>query len=208
METQEQQLEEIKRWWQEHGRTVIAGVVLGLGSVIGWTTWRAHVEASAEELSVRYERLVSLADTDRAGAIELADAIVADHPDSAYAGLAALVAAKAAYDSGDATTARRLLEWAAANAGALEVDAVARIRLARILAEQGEHDAALRRLDGLGDGAFAVLAAEARGDVLAARGDAEAARAAYREALARGPLAAAIGAGIQLKLDALPAAGG
>ena len=53
MDTEEEQLEEFKRWWREHGRTVIAGVVLGLGTVGGWSWWRNHVTTQAEAASLR-----------------------------------------------------------------------------------------------------------------------------------------------------------
>ena len=79
METEEQQLEEIRHWWQEHGKTVIAGVVLGLGTVIGWTTWRNHQETTAEQLSARYQIIVSAAEApDYEQVRELADELIAN----------------------------------------------------------------------------------------------------------------------------------
>jgi len=209
METEEQQLEELKRWWKEHGRTVIAGVVLGIGTVVGWTSWRAHVDAKAEELSVRYEELVNTAAVpDYAGAVQLTDAIIADHPDSSYAGLAALVGAHGAYKSGDRATARRLLEWATSRTGAFQVGDVARVRLARILSEEGEHDAALALLDQVSGQPFAAVTAETRGDVLVARDDLAQARAAYESALATDGVSSGARDRIQLKLDALASRGG
>ena len=209
METEEQQLEEVKRWWKEHGRTVVAGVVLGVGTVVGWTSWRTHVEAKAEEVSVRYEQLVNTAAAPNyAGAVQLADAIIADHPDSAYAGLAALVGAHAAYKDSDRATARRLLEWATSSTGAFQVSDVARLRLARILSEEGEHDAALARLDQVNGEPFAAVTAETRGDVLAAGDDLTGAQAAYESALAFEGLPGDARDRIRLKLDALASRGG
>jgi len=209
METEEQQLEEIKRWWQENGRTVVAGVVLGLGGVSGWTLWQSHVNEQAEEVSTRYERLVNTAALpNREAAVRQTDTIIAEHPDSSYAGLAALVGAQAAYGSGDAETARRLLEWAAANAAEFHVRDVARIRLSRLLSDAGEHDAALARLDEVGTGPFATLAKEVRGDVLWGRNDASGARAAYESALGDDALRADVRGRIEAKLDAIAAAGG
>ena len=113
MDTEEEQLEELKRWWREHGRTVIAGVVLGLGTVGGWSWWRNHVTTQAEAASLHYEQLVNTAAVpDHDAAVAQADAIIAQDPDSGYAALAALVGAHAAWRKGDAATARRMLEWA------------------------------------------------------------------------------------------------
>jgi predicted negative regulator of RcsB-dependent stress response len=56
---------------------------------------------------------------------------------------------------------------------------VSRIRLARVLIEQGKHDEALAGLDASAAGAFAALVHEVRGDVYAAKGDPAAARKEY-----------------------------
>ena len=204
METDEQTLEEIKKWWKEHGRTVIAGVVLGLGTVIGWTTWKSHQEAKAEELSLRYQALVdTAAQENRTDAMLLADAIIADQPESSYAALSALVAAHSAFKNKDLNRARDYLQWAVDNATAFKVSDVARVRLARVLSAQGDHDAALQQLDQVTDAAFTVLTAEARGDVLGAKQDREGARAAYEGALASEDIDAGARERIRLKIDVL-----
>ncbi|MEW8396328.1 MAG: tetratricopeptide repeat protein, partial [Candidatus Thiodiazotropha sp.] len=35
-QTEEEQVEAIKRWWKENGTSVIAGLVIGLGGIFGW----------------------------------------------------------------------------------------------------------------------------------------------------------------------------
>lgn len=208
METEEQQLEELKRWWSEHGKTVILGVVLGLGSVGGFTTWRAHVHGQSEALSVRYERLVDTAATpNHTGAIEQADALIAEHPDTSYASLAALVGAHAAYRAKDPATSRRLLQWAVEHGEAFEVRDVARIRLARLLSEDGQHDAAIAELQQVHGEEFAALSAETRGDVLTEKQDLPGARGAFQAALEHQALPADARQRIQLKLDALASGG-
>jgi predicted negative regulator of RcsB-dependent stress response len=209
METDEQQLEEIKRWWSEHGRAVILGVVLGLGSVIGVSSWRAYVQSQGETLSARYEQLVNTAAMpDHSAAVKQADALIADHPDTSYASLAALVGARAAYKASDAATARRLLQWAADHGDAFEVRDVARIRLARLLSEDGQHDAAIARLQQVANEEFATLVAEVRGDVLSEKQDLTGARAAFEAALAHETLSSVARERIELKLDAITAGGG
>lgn len=209
MDTDEQQLEEVKRWWSEHGKTVVLGVVLGLGSVVGFTSWRAHVQSQGEALSVRYEQLINTAAMpDHAAAIEQADALIADHPDASYASLAALVGAHAAYRAEDAATARRLLQWAADHGNAFEVRDVARIRLARLLSEDGQHDTAIAQLQQVANEEFAALVAEVRGDVLREKQDPGGARDAYLSARAHETLSTDARERIQLKLDAIAASGG
>jgi predicted negative regulator of RcsB-dependent stress response len=178
--------------------------VLGLGTVVGWTTWRSHQDAQAEALSMRYQALVDTAALpNHSGAVELADAIIADDPQSSYAALAALVGAHSAFKAHDISTTRRMLEWAIANASGFQVNQVARVRLARILTAEGNHDDALTQLDAVTDASFAAVAAEARGDVLKARGDADAARAAYEGALAAESITPQARERIQLKIETL-----
>ena len=208
METEEQQLEEIRHWWKEHGRTVIAGVVLGLGTVIGWTSWRNHQESTAEQLSARYETIVTAAALpDYEQVRDLTNALIADYPNSSYAALSALIGAHAAYSGGDAATAERLLRWAIDNTTAFDVATVARLRLAQIITEKGEFDQALALLDAVSAEDFAVLGLEARGDVLAAKHDVTAAKAAYDEALKVPSIQGDARARIQIKVDELAVLG-
>ena len=208
METEEQQLEEIRHWWKEHGRTVIAGVVLGLGTVIGWTTWRNYQESTAEQLSARYQMIITAAAVpDYEQVRDLTDELIADHPQSSYSALSALIGAHAAYANSDAGTAQRLLNWAITNTKTFDVANVARIRLARIVSEKGEYDRALSLLDEVTAEDFAALRLEARGDVLAAKSDMTAAKAAYEEALVVQSLQGDARARIELKRDELAALG-
>ncbi|MDH5355953.1 MAG: tetratricopeptide repeat protein, partial [Gammaproteobacteria bacterium] len=36
METDEEQVEKLKKWWQENGRSVIAGIIIGVGGLFGY----------------------------------------------------------------------------------------------------------------------------------------------------------------------------
>jgi predicted negative regulator of RcsB-dependent stress response len=78
-----------------------------------------------------------------------------------------------------------------------------------VLSEQGKHDDALKLLDVTKAGAFGPLYHEARGDVLAAKGDAAGARQAYEAALAATTTAETAEVidrqFVELKRDALPA---
>jgi predicted negative regulator of RcsB-dependent stress response len=209
MDTEEEQLEELKRWWREHGRTVLAGIVLGLGTVGGWTWWQGHVAEQAEAVSVLYERLVNTATgADHVVTIEQADAIIAQHPDSGYAALSALVGAHAAWRQQDPATAQRLLQWAVDHGQGFQLDDVARLRLARVLSQQGDHAGALATLDRVSGEPFTALVAEARGDVLAARDDRSGAEQAYEAALAEDALPQAARSRIELKRDAVAMQGG
>jgi predicted negative regulator of RcsB-dependent stress response len=93
-----------------------------------------------------------------------------------------LMAAKVQFDKGQADAARGTLAWLADNASQDEYKTVARLRLAALLAEQQQYDAALKQLDGATAPEFAGLVADRRGDVLLAQGKKNEAKAAYQSA--------------------------
>ena len=206
METEEQQLEEIRKWWREYGRTIVLGVVLGLSGIGGWSLWRTHLNTQAETASSLYQRLLDTATSSNAeSAIAQTDALIDQYPDSSYAVLGALVGARGAYQNQDATTAKRFLEWAAKHGEVLEVRSIATLRLARILTEEGQHDAALKQLDTITNTNFNMLSNELRGDVLRAQGNIDDARNAYLEVLKNDEISQAIRSNVQTKLDSLDA---
>lgn len=207
METEEQQLEEIRKWWKEYGRTVVLGVVLGLSGIGGWSLWRTHLNTQAETASAMYQRLLDTAastnTSDASSTMAQTDALINQYPDSSYAALGALVGARGAYRNHDSKAAKRLLEWARTHAKVLEVPAIASLRLARILSEEGRYDEALKQLDSVSNSNFEALRNELRGDVLRAKGDSDGARSAYQEILKNEDIPQSLRSNIQSKLDDL-----
>ena len=56
MESEDQQIEELKRWWSENGRSIVIGVVLGIGGVSGWVGWKHYSETTSEAASAMWRR--------------------------------------------------------------------------------------------------------------------------------------------------------
>jgi len=200
-ETEQEQIEALRKWWNENGKALIVGVVLGLGGLFGYRGWLGHVAGQAEVAADLHAGvLVALEraqpDTVIAESARLRD----EYGSTPYAALATLAEARARLDAGDTQAAQTSLEWVVAQAGQEEVVAVARLRLARVLIDQGDIPAAQEQLDGLSGELFKAQVAEIRGDLLRDQGQAEAARTAYREALAAGSENRAI---VQMKLDDL-----
>jgi predicted negative regulator of RcsB-dependent stress response len=178
-------LERLKSWWKNYGSALLIGVVLGTTALYGYRYWNQYQFDQAAKASVLYDQVVyQMKQRNSDQAVTLGGQIMDGYSSTPYAGMTALLLAKISYDRGDLANARRQLSWAVDNA---EVDATrhaARIRLARLMGEAGETDAALS-LIAVGDrGGFESEYNELQGDLLADQGKLEAAHSAYTSALA------------------------
>ena len=200
--------EQLRRWWSENWAWIIGGIALGLVLLAGWQYWqRSRVQAAERDEAGYVAVLEALSRNQRDEAVSQAKALRERKPGSPYADQAELALARSALERRDLDGAATLLRGVADRSQDAELRQVARMRLARVLVEQGKHDDALALLDPAAGSAFASLVHELRGDALAAKGDASAARREYEAALEG---AAADGSldreFVELKRDALPAA--
>lgn len=183
--TEEQQIEAIKRFLRENGLSIVAGVVLGLAGLYGFQYYQQAKVTAAEAKSDSYTTLVEklTAETkDNAAWDQDVQAFLTANTDSAYANLAALLAAKEAVLAKDFAKAEQQLSWAFQHSQQAEVKAVAQLRLARVQAEQSKYTEALTTLQTDVPAAFKAQQLELKGDVLLASGDAVGAKAAYSAA--------------------------
>lgn len=189
-DTEEEQLEAIKRWWRENGVGVILGIVVGLGALAGWRGWTWYQNEQAMAASAIYGEVTTALQNDDRGAVrEGATTLRDEYGGTVYGALGALAAARAAVDADDLEAAADWLRWAAEEGSGADVPHVARVRLARVVAAGGNPDEALTLIEGEAPTGYDGLFAEVRGDILAEQGEREAALEAYRAALeASGPV--------------------
>lgn len=202
--TEEEQVEALKAWWAENGRSAVFGIALGLGAIFGYRAWQAHEVAQAEAASLRYEEL--LIAMQQPGSNEIrgrAEALLREHPDGAYAVFANMVLAREAVDAGDLDRAEALLASARRANRDDVLDLELRLRLAQVQSARGRHDEALALLDVEAGAHYAAAFEELRGDIEARRGNSVQARAAYERALAAARAAGADAGVLELKLDNL-----
>lgn len=206
---EQEKLDAIKAWWARYGTLVLSVVTLVVVAWGGFNGWKAYQSYRANQAMGYYEALedaARLGGTDSATRIKAAvNTLRSDYGHTAYAGRGALIAADALIKQKDFDGARQLLEWLAAQDKQPELQPVARVRLAGLLLDQKQYDAALTHLNNP-PAAFAGLYADRRGDILAAQGKSEEARAAWKQAIdslgSTNPLTEVV----QLKLDALTGA--
>jgi len=201
---EQEQIENIKSWWQQYGNLVMLAVIaclLTIAAVQGWRYYRAHQTQNAAALYGQLDVAERLNDHKKVR--DIAAQIMDHYGSTQYAGMAALSAAKASFTTGELDAAQKNLQWAIDHAREDEMRDVARLRLAGVLLDQKKYDEALKLLSVEPRPSYAGLYADRRGDVLAAQGKAAEARSAYQVALEKSDARSQYRSVIEMKLDAL-----
>lgn len=205
---EQEQIARIKAFWERYGNFILTVLTVVLLSIAGYRGWGWYQAKQANEAATVYAELrVAVARNDVAKVKETAGTIFASYGGTAYAPMAALLAAKVHHEAGDLKSAKPPLQWAIENASDEVFVNLAKLRLAGILADEKAYDEALKLLPDLGSGPYAGEFADRRGDVLVAQDKHDAARAAYRSALERLGARSPLRGLVQLKLDALGTSG-
>ena len=202
-----EQGELVQKWLRENALSIAIGVALGLLLIFGWQQWKVHRARHVAEAASQYQALTDALDArheDEAG--KIAEVLRKDFPESAYAVFAAMHQADTSSAKGDLAAAASALEWAGGHAGISGLKSLVSLRLARVKLAQGDADGAIKLLDSLPKDDYAAVAGEIRGDALAKLGRADAARAAYTDALSHLDPQAPNRTFVQMKLDDLASA--
>lgn len=187
----EEQLENLKRWWKENGLFTIAAVVLCIGGYFGWDNWKANQQQKMETASELYQQMMEVAivepgqkanDTQHRLVNELATQLKEEFSSSQYARYGALLVAKLAVEKNDLDAAAEQLRWALDDADE-GLGLVIKLRLAKVEASRDNIDLALSILNGVDAQTLSSAYAEARGDFYLMKGDKTAAYEAYKQAL-------------------------
>jgi predicted negative regulator of RcsB-dependent stress response len=182
--SEQDQVEAIKAWWDKNGKLVIVGIIALLVGVFGWRNWQDRQLQTAEAASVAYYQMQENAERDPVMAAEIGRHIVGEFSSTVYAPMASMMLAKLAVGEGDLASAEAHLQTVISQQRGLpELQSLARLRLAQVLQAQGRNDEALQQLQA-DAGTLQAAFDELRGDILLAQGEPSGARAAYASALA------------------------
>lgn len=201
-ETEEQQVEALKRWWKENGQATIVGAVAGIVLILGWNFWQSYQKDKASQASILYEQLLKATGEEKIESVEkIANLIQEKYGSTPYETYSQLLQAKVKVGKGDLEGAKQILEQALTHSSD-EMSHVVRLRLIQILMAKGEFEKGLQLIAevdlGSADG-FNGSYDEMKGDLYVALNRTGEARTAYESALRSGhqsPL-------LQFKLDDL-----
>jgi predicted negative regulator of RcsB-dependent stress response len=207
--TEEEQVEALRKWWDDNGRSTLFAIIVAVGAGFGWQGWQQQQLQEAESASISYQELLEATgqepgESQRATIRHLAEQLKSNYSGSTYAQFASLHLARMAVLEGELETAEQELRAVLTMNPPGEVRMLAELRLARVVAARGDPEAGMAILAAAEAGAYEPAYAEARGDMHMQLGQESLARVAYQKAT-ESAVAAGSGAGasLQLKLQAL-----
>ena len=183
-ETEEQQVDAIKKWWSDNGTMLVVGAVIGLAGLWGWRYYGETVSTSQEQASTEFAQVLAKYDAkgEEHSTTEM-QTFIADNEGNSYATLAAMLLAKEAVQAGDFALAKTQLTDLLASNEYAPLNPVIELRLARVNAELGDYDAALTTLNNITEEGFLVKANQSKGAVYLKQGNIESARASFQAAV-------------------------
>jgi predicted negative regulator of RcsB-dependent stress response len=180
---EQEQIASFKAFWDSYGNLITWVLIIALAGYAGYNFWNGHQRTQAAEASGLYDELLgSLQANDNAKVQRIATDIEAKFDSTTYAQMAALGAARSAFDASDLKTARAQLQWVVDH-GNDEYKSIAKLRLAGVLLDDKAYADALKLLATDFLPQYKAEVADRKGDVLVAQNKAAEARAAYQAAL-------------------------
>jgi predicted negative regulator of RcsB-dependent stress response len=200
---EQEQLASLQAFWKQYGNMLTWVLIIALGSYAGYNFWTYHQRSQAADAYGLYDELQkSLTGNDNAKVQRIAGDIETRFGGTAYAQMAALGAAKGAFDANDLKTAKTQLQWAVEH-GNDEYKSIAKLRLAGVLLDEKAYDEGLKLLATDFMPQFAGSVADRKGDILVAQNKLAEARSAYQAALAAMDKKSPGRRLVELKLDSI-----
>jgi predicted negative regulator of RcsB-dependent stress response len=179
-----EQIEMIKKWWQENGMFTIISIISALVISFGWRYWQNHKNQEMAVASILYEQMLSHEINHQYSDVEFdVTGLQTIYAKTPYASLAAFMSAHNAINNNNLSAALEKFDWVIANAKSADFKQIAKLRKARILLEMKKFNEAVEVLSKVNSIAFITLINEVRGDIYAAKGDKSSALSYYLNAL-------------------------
>jgi predicted negative regulator of RcsB-dependent stress response len=182
---EQEQLDQIKHFWKQYGNLITWVLIAILGTYAGWNGYKYWQRSQATQASAMYDELERLAEQGDPAKVQRAFTDMKDKfGGTTFATQGGLLAARLQQEAGKTDEARAALTWVADKASDPAYQAIARLRLAGLLAQAKDYAAAMARLDGEFPAEFKPLVADRKGDLLMLQEKPAEARAQYQTAWA------------------------
>ena len=179
---EEQEINQLKDWWKENGKTIIVAFILGVGGMFGWRYWQAHQAEQIAQASAQYDALIYSAQQDEQAKKANIEQFVQANSKTAYAVFALLDEAKKATEKQDFAAAEANLNQALTQSQDEVLTSIVALRLSAVQFQLGQLDNALSTLNQVKGESFNARKAILTGDIQVAKGDKVAAKNSFEQA--------------------------
>ena len=179
---EEQEINQLKDWWKENGKTIIVAFILGVGGMFGWRYWQAYQAEQIAQASAQYDALIYSAQQDEQAKKANIEQFVQANSKTAYAVFALLDEAKKATEKQDFAAAEANLNQALTQSQDEVLTSIVALRLSAVQFQLGQLDNALTTLNQVKGESFNARKAILTGDIQVAKGDKVAAKNSFEQA--------------------------
>ena len=179
---EEQEINQLKDWWKENGKTIIVAFILGVGGMFGWRYWQAHQAEQIAQASAQYDALIYSAQQDEQAKKANIEQFVQANSKTAYAVFALLDEAKKATEKQDFVAAEVNLNQALTQSQDEVLTSIVALRLSAVQFQLGQLDNALTTLNQVKGESFNARKAILTGDIQVVKGDKVAAKNSFEQA--------------------------
>ena len=179
---EEQEINQLKDWWKENGKTIIVAFILGVGGMFGWRYWQAHQAEQIAQASAQYDALIYSAQQDEQAKKANIEQFVQANSKTAYAVFALLDEAKKETEKQDFAAAEANLNQALTQSQDEVLTSIVALRLSAVQFQLGQLDNALTSLNQVKGESFNARKAILTGDIQVVKGDKVAAKNSFEQA--------------------------
>ncbi len=181
--TDKEQIEEIKKWWNDYGKAILIAVIVGLVIGFGWRYWSRYRQAERNTASYMYQAMLQAVSKGQATpAMAYAQQIQQKYSGTVYATMASLMAARVAVLDKKYSYASTQLSWVMQKSDNAAFKQIARIRDARVLLQMNEPQLAMKVIATVDDAQYQPLIDNVKGEIYLAEKNSQAAQAAFARA--------------------------
>jgi predicted negative regulator of RcsB-dependent stress response len=186
-ETEDQQVEAIKKWWRENYKLVIIIVIGAVAGILGSQYYQENKILNAEAASDNFNAVLSAVDNKQSEIVADRTALLQkDFKSSPYSAQATLLLAKNLAEAGSYDQAIEKLLWVENNSDDKSLQQIALIQRAQLIASSGKEEEALSLLQNNKEaGSFTAVSLETQGDLLVSLDRQTEAKKIYDEAMGK-----------------------
>ncbi len=181
--TDKEQIEQLKKWWNDYGKSVAIAVSVGLLISMAWRYWQGHERVEEKVAADVYEQMLVSVSTKQYGLAEqYARQLQVKFAPTVYATLASLLWSSNDILNKNYGDAETQLQWVMDHSDNASFRQIARIRDARLLIEMKQYDKSMALLAKVDDKNFTPMIDAIKGTVYQAQGQLAQAKAAFQKA--------------------------